>query len=136
MTQMKYSTEISANLDRADQSIQAAQELAKNGYYDFSASRAYYGAFYAATAVLLSQDTELSKHSGVIAGIHKNLVKTGKLTKEQGKALNWLFELRSIGDYGVTAHVSKEESEKAIQTAKSFLIAIKSLIHEKTGQGK
>lgn len=135
MTQMNYSAEISANLERGDKSIQAAQELAKNGYYDFSASRAYYGAFYAATAVLLCQNTELSKHSGVIARIHKDLVKTGKLTREQGKALNWLFELRSIGDYGVTAHVSKEEAEKAIQAAKSFLVAIKSLIHKKSEQG-
>lgn len=125
---MKYDNEISANLERAEQSIQAAQELTRNGYYDFAASRSYYAAFYAATAVLLSQESELSKHSGVIARIHKDLVKTGKLTKEQGKALNWLFELRSIGDYGVTAHVSKEEAERAIQAARSFLGAIKPLI--------
>lgn len=110
--------------------------MAKSGYYDISASRSYYGAFYAATAVLLSQNTELSKHSGVIARIHQNLVKTGKLTKEQGKSLNWLFELRSIGDYGVTAHVSKEEAEKAIQAAKNFRGAIKSLIYEDAGKGK
>ncbi|MCP5106260.1 MAG: HEPN domain-containing protein [bacterium] len=45
---MKNNNEISANLERAEQSIQAAQELAKSGYYDISASRSYYGAFYAA----------------------------------------------------------------------------------------
>ncbi|HLP59086.1 MAG TPA: HEPN domain-containing protein [Candidatus Deferrimicrobium sp.] len=131
MTVGNYKKEISANLERAQQSINAAQELAANGFYDFAASRAYYAAFYAASAVLLSQDIELSKHSGVIANIHQKLVKTGKLTKEQGKALNWLFELRSIGDYGVTAHVSNEESEKAILAAQDFLDAIRSLLEEK-----
>jgi len=50
------------------------------------------------------------------------------LDKEQGKALNWLFELRGIGDYGVTAHVSRQEAERAIQAAKGFLQAINSLL--------
>ena len=37
MTQ-KYSSEISANLQRAEDSIQAAKELATKEYYDFVAS--------------------------------------------------------------------------------------------------
>jgi len=38
---------------------------------------------------LLSEGKEYQKHSGVIAAIHKFLVKTGKLDKENGKNLNW-----------------------------------------------
>ena len=106
-----YADEIAANLERAEQSIQAARQLASGRYYDFAASRAYYSAFYAATAVLLSEGMELSKHSAVIASIHQRFVKTGKLNKEQGKMLNWLFELRSVGDYGGTAHVSRQQAE-------------------------
>jgi uncharacterized protein (UPF0332 family) len=34
--------EIGANLERAEQSIQAARDLAAKGYHDFAASRAYY----------------------------------------------------------------------------------------------
>jgi len=34
--------EIAANLKRAEQSIQAAKDLAAGGYHDFAASRAYY----------------------------------------------------------------------------------------------
>jgi uncharacterized protein (UPF0332 family) len=94
--------EIAANLERAELSIRAARQLLSGGYYDFAASRAYYAAFYAATAVLLSEGLELSKHSGVIAAIHQRLVKAGKLDKEQGQTLNWLFEVRGVGDYGTT----------------------------------
>jgi uncharacterized protein (UPF0332 family) len=126
----QYADEIKANLERAEQSIQAARQLASGGYYDFAASRAYYAAFYAATAVLLNEGLELSKHSAVIASIHQKFVKTGKLDKEQGKALNWLSELRSVGDYGGTAHVSHQEVEQAIQATEGFLAAIKSLIHK------
>ena len=123
-----HATEIAANLERAEQSIRAAQELTAGGFYDFAASRAYYAAFYAATAALLGQGLDLSKHSGVIAAIHQRFIKTGKLSKDQGKELNWLFELRNVGDYGVTIHVSQPDAARAIQAADSFLQAIKSLI--------
>jgi uncharacterized protein (UPF0332 family) len=52
---LEYAKEIAANLQRAEQSVQAAKELVDKGYHDFAASRAYYAAFYAATAVLLSE---------------------------------------------------------------------------------
>lgn len=130
---LKYAREIAANLERAEKSIQAAKELVSGGYYDFAASRAYYAAFYAATAVLLCEELEFSKHSGVIASIHQRLVKTGKLDKKFGKDLNWLFELRGVGDYGVTIHVSRQNAEKAIVVAEGFLRVIESLIQGEAG---
>jgi len=120
--------EIAANLERADQSIQAARDQVVDGYYDFAASRAYYAAFYAATAALLSEGVDMSKHSGVVASVHQRFVKTEKLSQEHGKNLNWLFELRSVGDYGATAHVSQFDAERAVEVAESFVNAIKSLI--------
>lgn len=122
--------EISANLERATQSLNAAKDLLKNEYYDFAASRAYYAAFYAATAALLSEGLDLNKHSAVISLVHQRFVKTGRLTKEQGKSLNWLFELRSIGDYGGAAHVSESNVEQAIQAADDFIWAINSLLEK------
>jgi uncharacterized protein (UPF0332 family) len=125
---LKYAEEIAANLERADQSIRAARELAARGYYDFVASRAYYAAFYAATAILLYEELEFSKHSAVIASIHQRFVKTGRLDKQYGKDLNWLFELRGVGDYGATVHVSPQDAEKAIGAAEGFLHAVEALI--------
>lgn len=123
----RFADEIAANLQRAEQSVQAARQLATGGYTDFAASRAYYAAFYAATALLLGEGLELSKHSAVIASIHQWFVKTDKLDKEQGKALNWLFELRGVADYGGMAHVSPEEVKQAIEAAEKFIKAIKPL---------
>lgn len=128
--QRKYEEEIAANLERAEASIQAAKDLAEGAYYDFVASRAYYAAFYAATAVLLCEELEFSKHSGVIAFIHREFIRTGKLDKRYGKNLNWLFELRSVGDYGAMVHVSRQDAEKAIKVAEEFLRAIEGLIYK------
>jgi uncharacterized protein (UPF0332 family) len=69
----KYQQEIIANLERAQQSIQAAKEVLGSGFFDFAASRCYYSAFYAATAALLAEGLESSKHSGVIALVHQQL---------------------------------------------------------------
>lgn len=126
----KYGQEIAANLERAQHSIEAAKEMAASGFYDFVASRAYYTAFYAATAALLDEGVELSKHSGVIASVHQRLVKTGKIDKQQGKDLNWLFELRNVGDYGITLHVSQQDAERSIRVAEDFLHVIKSLLRQ------
>ncbi|OHB77292.1 MAG: hypothetical protein A2Z25_10570 [Planctomycetes bacterium RBG_16_55_9] len=125
---LKYRDEIDANIERAEASIQAAKELIESGYYDFVASRAYYAVFYAATALLLSEELEFSKHSGVIASVHQRFVKTGKLDTQYGKDLNWLFELRSVGDYGATVHVSQQDARRAIEVAESFLKAVMLLI--------
>ena len=76
-----YESEVSSNLERAQTNLQVAKEILDKGYYDVSASRAYYAAFYAASALLLNDGIDTSKHSGVIALVHQHFVKSGKLSK-------------------------------------------------------
>jgi uncharacterized protein (UPF0332 family) len=116
-----YKKEVAAQLERAETSLQAAEDLLEKEYYDIAASRAYYAAFYASSALLLSTEIDPSKHSGVIASIHREFVKAGKLDKERGRNLNWLFELRSVGDYGVIVHVSVGEAMRAVRAAEEYI---------------
>jgi uncharacterized protein (UPF0332 family) len=124
MIREDYATEIQANIERAEKAVEASETLASEGYFDFAASRAYYAAFYASTALLLNEGIEFRKHSGVITAIHQHFIKTGLLEKQLGQDLNWLFELRSIGDYGVMLHVPKEKAKQAILAARNFVQAI------------
>jgi uncharacterized protein (UPF0332 family) len=55
-----YENEVSSNLERADTNLQVARELLDKGYYDVSASRAYYATFYAASALLLNEGIDTS----------------------------------------------------------------------------
>jgi uncharacterized protein (UPF0332 family) len=125
-----YEEEISSNLERADTNLQVARELLDKEYYDVSASRAYYASFYAASALLLNEGLDTGKHSGVIALIHQHFVKNGRLNKEQGKNLNWLFELRSVGDYGVSLHVTQQDAQRAVDIAEEFFVAVKTLLSQ------
>lgn len=123
-----YDSEISSNLERAETDLQVARELLEKGYYDVSASRAYYAAFYGASALLLNEGLDTSKHRGVIALVHQHFVKRGKLSKEQGRNLNWLFELRSVGDYGGSLHVTMDDARKAVNIANDFFEAVRDLL--------
>jgi uncharacterized protein (UPF0332 family) len=107
----EHPDEIAANRERAKESIGAAEALVIAGYYDSAASRAYYAAFYAATAALLREGIEFKKHSGVVAGVHERLVRAGKLDKASGRDLNWLFDLRGVGDYGVTTRAQERRGK-------------------------
>lgn len=75
-----------------------------------------------------NEEIDTSKHSGVIALIHQHFVKSGKLSKEQGRNLNWLFELRSVGDYGVSLHVVLDDARRAVNIAQDFLESVKTLL--------
>lgn len=121
--------EIAANLSRAESSLAAARVLLAAGHADDAVSRAYYAAFYAATAALLREGLDFGKHSGVIAAVHRVFVKPGRLDRRFGRALNWLFELRSVGDYGETEHVPPEEAASAIETAEQVARELKGLRH-------
>lgn len=102
--------------------------MLEQGYHDYAASRAYYAAFYAATSLVLKEGLGFRKHSGVIAAVHQRFVRTGRLDRDTGKDLNWLFELRSIGDYGETRHVPQEDAVRAIDTADRFCRAVRALL--------
>lgn len=118
-------SEIVANTYRADESLEAAEELIKNGHYDFSASRSYYAAFYASCALLLSQNISRSKHSGTIAALHQFFVKPDKLPQKCGRIINELFELRGTADYGGTEHITPQSAQEALEKAQVFVQAIK-----------
>jgi uncharacterized protein (UPF0332 family) len=106
----EYESEISANLERADTNLQVASELLDKGYYDVSASRAYYAAFYAASALLLNEGIDTSKHSGVIALVHQHFVKnivgslpwsTSILSKPENSAKNRVETSTGFLSFGV-----------------------------------
>jgi uncharacterized protein (UPF0332 family) len=124
--------EVEAHLARAADSLRAGQVLLENAHWDIAASRAYYAAFHAASAALLRRGLAFGRHSGVIASVHQHLVKTGVLDGGLGRDLNWLFELRGIGDYGDTRHVPQDEATRALAASRRLVAALSALAGPRT----
>jgi len=113
---------------RAQEALCATRTLLAAGFSDFAAARAYYAAFYAASALLLAEGKAFRSHRGVMALIHRDYIRTGRLPLDMGRILSTLSDLRSVGDYGGAAHVSDAEATIALSESQQFLEAIRSLL--------
>jgi uncharacterized protein (UPF0332 family) len=113
---------------RAQEALRATQTLLAAGFPDFAAARAYYAAFYAASALLLAEGKTFRSHRGVVAFIHSDYVRSGRLPVDMGRILSTLSDLRSVGDYGGAAHISYADANVALTEAQQFLEAVRSLL--------
>lgn len=101
---------------------------------DFGAdaiSRAYYAAFCAAEACLLSLGETRSKHSGVVSAFAELVVHRGGLDPATGQRLRSLFERRNQADYG-TAPVTNESAAAAVDDAERFVEAAASWLRQRS----
>ena len=112
--------EIAGLLAKARRSIKAAERLLQAGDNDFAVSRAYYGMFYVAQAMLLTRDLRRSKHSGVIAAFQEQFVKSGDVPDRFFHLLRDGFEDRAEGDYGF-AEITRDQAEAGIEAARQFV---------------
>ena len=90
------------------------------------ANRAYYAVFHAVSALFYFEGNEdlYKKHSAVESAVHRDLVRTGRWTRDVGAAYTSLHELRLSGDYGIAFGVSEEESQTALDSMEIILAAI------------
>jgi len=113
--------QIKAILDKARESLAAAQLLSEQGYPDFAASRAYYTMFYTAQALLLHRGLSFSSHSAVIAAYGKEYSKTKVLDPKFHKYLIAVQDFRSQADYIFGVGVSESHAQNAVNWASEFL---------------
>ena len=74
--------------------IDIATLLLEREHYRTSISRSYYSMYYAAQALLLSQDIDASTHKGLIRLFSLHFVKTGQFSSELAKILSNAYDLR------------------------------------------
>lgn len=88
-------------LEKARRAAASAKVLGDAGDADGACNRAYYAMFDAARAALLAAGLkELPRtHSGVVTAFSLQLVKSGRVAVELGRALNRAAEIRLIADY-------------------------------------
>jgi len=115
---------ISHFIAKAVESVETAKNIPNP---DFAVSRAYYGMFYAAQAVLLSKRLQYRKHSAVIASFNKEFVKTGIFPKEMSRMLDKAFDFRKQGDYSIIP-VEPEQAESVIAGAEQFVDTIREFL--------
>ncbi len=115
-------------LRKAAIAVQSSKLLLDAGDLDGACNRAYYAMFDAARAALLFEGSTSSlasirTHSGLISAFSLQLVKTGKVSVDLGKAINKVEDLRMVADYKGDS-IKREHAQWAYDQAGVFVLAM------------
>lgn len=124
-------TLIRFRLDCAAETLHEAELLAGNGQWRGAANRLYYAAFYATIALLLSDDLQSRKHSGVRALFLRNYVQSGEFPEELADLYKWLFDTRMKSDYVDMFDIDPTSIQHALEPTRAFIARAEELIKEK-----
>lgn len=115
--------ELKAMLAQADEKLRAARLLLEGSAWGDAASRAYYAAFHAVSAVLLSKGESYSSHAQVIGAFNKGFVHPGIFPKEFTTLLTRMFEDRQSGDYDFMPGLTEAEARQDVEDARQIVDA-------------
>ena len=114
-------------LSQAEDSIKVAQMSFDNGLYKDSINRSYYAAFYAVKAL---EEVDFKRHKDAIGYFNKTYVATEKFSKELGRKIGMLKQLREKSDYDDFYIAGKEEAENQIKTALMMIQEVKKYVSQ------
>jgi len=113
---------------KADAALAAARREWSAGDTSLAVNRVYYACFYAATALLLQEQKEFTKHVGVRAAVHRHLVKPGRISAIMGKFYDQAFNERQEADYTSLAEFEAATVAERIDDAERFVAEMKRLL--------
>lgn len=93
--------------------------------YKDSINRSYYSAFYTIKAVLALGTVDFKRHKDVIAYFNQHFVATDIFSRELGRRLGMLKQLREKSDYDDFYVASKKQAKNQVETAELILSSIR-----------
>ena len=131
MTKEEKQALVKYRLERANESIKAAQLLFENKLFTPAMNRIYYSMFYSVQALLVLNEKAFSKHGQVKGYFNKAFIKTGIFPKEFGRLFNTVFEYRQKFDYVDLLVPEEELISDYIVEARKFIVKISSYLNDK-----
>ena len=110
-----------AEWQRAVESLQAAEVLAREGLRADAVSRAYYAILHASKAALQVNDVAAESHAAVRRLFGQHLVRPGEIELEWSAYLAEGLDDRLGADYDATAQFSTQEAGAECDRARAFL---------------
>ena len=104
-------------LERSKDDLSVAHLLFDNGNYRVANNRAYYAIFHAIRAVLVFDNYDSGKHSGIIAEFRRRYIKEGIFPAEISKMVGSAFTIRNSSDYDDMFVASRIETEEQLKNA-------------------
>jgi uncharacterized protein (UPF0332 family) len=98
---MSYSKEdlVRYRIERAREAFADTEYLVAESRWNAAANRMYYTCFYVVSAYLALKNLNAITHSGLKSAFNLELVKTGRVSRDDGILFNRLFSMRQQADY-------------------------------------
>ena len=119
---------IQYRIDKSNEIFEDAKLLAENGRWNSCVNRLYYCAFYIVTALLANSGVNAESHNGVKRQFNLLFVKTGKISKDQGKLFSNLFDWRQETDYADFIEFEEETVLPLLAQVKSFIETVRQTV--------
>lgn len=118
-------------LQVAKEDLETALDNEKAGHLRAANNRAYYAIYHAITAVLALDEIAYKRHKDTIAYFNKTYVKEEIFPRSLGHRIAIAEEVRHNSDYDEFYIVSREETQKQIQTATELINEVDKFLDEK-----
>ena len=116
---------------QAKDSLQVAEWTFAKELYKDSINRSYYAAFYAIKAVLAMEEVDFRRHKDVMGYFNKTYVATEKISKDLGRKIGKLQQVREKSDYDDFYLASKEIAKRQVDTAKQVIEEVEMFLNKR-----
>ena len=123
-------------VQKAHEALASAGSELGAGRISFAVNRLYYACFYAASAHFLANHVRFTKHSGVRAAVHRDLVKPGVLTVDEGRLYDRLFVDRQEADYLELTEFEPAAVQKDLEASQRLVLKLCGLTSVGPGPGR
>lgn len=117
-------------ISQAHDALEATRALIDAELPRDAINRAYYSIFYSVLALLVSKQLGTSKHSGALALVNLEFVKTGILSAEKARLARRAFDRRQEADYAELITVTREEANVLCSEAAGFVEEVEAILVE------
>jgi uncharacterized protein (UPF0332 family) len=118
-------------MKNAQEMLDVAGENLRNDHYNSACNCAYYGIFYAASALLYSKGKSYGKHSAVLVAFRQYFIKTGELDKKWSDDYKIIMESRHTADYELYDSLEKEAVVIVVAKAHEFVEEVKKWLQKR-----
>ncbi len=127
---MRYSKAelVKYRLSRAKEAFGDGEILASQERWNAAANRLYYACYYLVSAYFAKKEIRATTHSGLKVIFNRELVKSGKISREDGRLFNQLFGIRQEADYEDFQSIEAEDIKPLIPKVKSLIEDIEEII--------
>jgi uncharacterized protein (UPF0332 family) len=120
--------EVQRPLEKADHALEVAELLYEQGFHQDACSKIYYAMFYAAQALLKSEDIEVVKHSAVESALGYHFAKTGRIDPKYHRMSINARKVREIVDYDIEEEAVEPWSLSKLEDGREFISVTKATI--------